>query len=39
MDGPMILSANYRAGVDAGIPLLFAFGRHWPGTTHRVRST
>ncbi len=24
---------NYRAGVDAGRPLLFASKRHWPGTT------
>ncbi len=27
--------SNYRAGVDAGSPLLFASERPWPGTTHR----
>jgi len=25
---------NKRAGVDAGLPALFAFGHRWPGTTH-----
>jgi hypothetical protein len=29
---------NYRAGVDAGRALLFAFERRRPGTTHRDRS-
>ena len=24
---------NNRAGVDAGLTALFAFGHHWPGTT------
>ena len=28
---------NHRAGVDAGRPLLFAFGRRRPGTTHHGR--
>ena len=26
---------NYRARVDAGRTSLFAFGRSWPGATHR----
>jgi hypothetical protein len=30
---------NYRAGVDAGLAALFAFGHHWPGTTQHGRST
>ena len=29
---------NERSGADAGNPLQFAFGRGWPGTTHRERS-
>ena len=29
---------NYRAGMDAGRPLLFAIGRPWPGATDRGRS-
>jgi len=29
---------NYRAGVDAGFALLFAFESHCPGTTHHGRS-
>ena len=35
----MILPPNYRAGVDAGLGALFAFGRPWPGTTQHGRST
>jgi len=31
------MRANYRAGVDAGSALLFAFDSHWPGTTQRFR--
>lgn len=30
-------SPNERSRVDAGRPLLFAFARHRPGTTHRER--
>ena len=29
--------ANYRAGVDAGIPLQSAFEHDWPGTTQHGR--
>ena len=29
--------ANERPAVDAGIPLLLAFERHWPGTTEAER--
>ena len=28
---------NYCAGVGAGFALLFALGRHWPGTTQHGR--
>jgi hypothetical protein len=30
--------SNYRAGVDAGLAALFAFGHRWPGTTQHGRS-
>ena len=30
-------SPNYRAGVDAGFAVLFAFGHPCPGTTQHVR--
>ena len=30
-------SHNYRAGVDAGFALLFAFGSDWPGITQHGR--
>jgi hypothetical protein len=33
----MQFSPNYRAGVDAGFALLFAFVSRWPGTTQHGR--
>ncbi len=33
----MKVRPNERGRVDAGIPLLIAFERHRPGTTHRER--
>ena len=35
----MISSPNQRPGVDAGRPLLLAFGGQWPGTTQAERWT
>jgi hypothetical protein len=34
----MKTKSNNRAGVDAGLAALFAFGHPWPGTTHHGRS-
>jgi hypothetical protein len=33
----IMATPNNRAGVDAGRPLLFAFGHPRPGTTHHGR--